>query len=130
VKALVLEKKGFTIDIGEKPTYRVEKVLTRDVAITAVFPEFRYACERIRLAAVLPTGESMSLFEGRWDVYWTGAYNFTSPVRLRKGTRLDLQASYNNGFEATHGPDVRVPIKNGRGLDDELCRMTVQFVER
>ncbi|MEO7453469.1 MAG: hypothetical protein ABIV13_01755, partial [Fimbriimonadales bacterium] len=118
VKSLALEKAGFTIDVGEKPTYRIERVLEGDVAVTAVFPEFRFACERVRLTAVLPTGESKSLFSGRWDVYWTGAYNFITPVDLPSGTRLVLEALYNNGFEATHGPDVRVPIKNGTGLDD------------
>jgi hypothetical protein len=127
IEWLVLEKRGFVIDIGEKPTYVVQKALERDAYITALLPEFRYACERVSLIAELPNGETRRVMEGRWDVYWTGAYNFSDPPLFPKGTRLILRAEYNNGFEATHGPDVRVPIRNGTGLQDELFRMAVQL---
>jgi hypothetical protein len=126
--SVLLEKRGFTIDVGEKPTILVEQTLPVDARVTALLPEFRYACENIELSAQLPSGEKKLLAEGRWDVYWTGAYNYIDPPHLPAGTRLRLSAYYNNGFEASHGPDVRVPIKNGVGLQDELCKMTVQYV--
>ena len=126
--SLELEETGFTIGIGEKPTLTVEQTLPVDARVTALLPEFRYACERIQLSAHLPNGGTRVLAAGRWDVYWTGAYNFINPPQLPAGTLLRLSAYYNNGFEASHGPDVRVPIKNGVGLQDELCKMTVQYV--
>jgi hypothetical protein len=128
LQAIVLEKRDFIIEIGEKSTYEVEHVLSEDVAVTALLPEFRYACERVELTATLPSGATKTLFRGRWDVYWTGGYNFIRPAELPAGTRLVLKAYYNNGFEATHGPAVRTPIRRGTGLDDELCRMTLQYL--
>ena len=124
-KWLILEKTDFTIGIGDKPTYTVEQTLARQVRVISLLPEFRYACERVDLTAILPDGQAKLLFGGRWDVYWTGAYNFVVAPTLPAGTMLRLTASYNNGFEATHGPDVRQPIKHGVGLKDELCRMSL-----
>ena len=127
-QSLVLEQRDFTIEVGEKPTLTAGKVLPARARITALFPEFLYACERVRLDANLPDGQTKTLLSGRWDVYWTGAYNFIDPPVLPAGTVLKLSAYYNNGFEASHGPDVRVPIKQGTGPNDELFKMTVQYV--
>jgi hypothetical protein len=129
VETVVLERTGFTIQNGEKRRIDLTAKLDHGVEVTALLPEFRYACERVELMAELPNGETRALMAGRWDVYWTGAYNFISPPVLPRGTQLKLSAFYNNGFDAAHGPDTRVPIRQGKGLDDELCKMTVQIIE-
>lgn len=127
---IVLERTGFTIDVGEKPEFVLEHTLEADSYVTALLPEFRYACERVDFLALLPNGQQKALMAGRWDVYWTGAYTFIAPPLLPKGTSLRLEATYNNGFDASHGPDLRVPIEWGYGLQNELCRMSVQLVRR
>jgi len=126
--AIVLEKAAFTIQNGEKRQIELSTKLDRVVKVTSLLPEFRYSCERVDLTAVLPSGETKTLMTGRWDVYWTGAYNFIDPPVLPRGTVLKLSAYYNNGFDAAHGPDTRVPIRQGNGLDDELCKMTLQVI--
>lgn len=128
-KWIVLEKRGFTIENGEMVRLDVWTTLDASVKVTSLLPEFRYSCEHVDLTAHLPSGETKVLMAGRWDVYWTGAYNFIDPPTLPKGTELKLSAYYNNGFDAAHGPDTRVPIKQGNGLDEELCRMSIQVIE-
>lgn len=128
VERIVMEKRGFTIQNGEKLRLDLSTTLDADLRVTSLLPEFRYACEQVDLTAVLPTGETRALLKGRWDVYWTGAYNFIDPPVLPKGTELKLSAYYNNGFDAAHGPDTRIPIRQGNGLDDELCKMTIQVI--
>jgi hypothetical protein len=124
-----LEKRGFTIQNGEKLRIDLSTTLNAAVRVISLLPEFRYACEQLDLTAVLPSGETRALMTGRWDVYWTGAYNFIEPPVLPAGTELKLSAYYNNGFDAAHGPDTRVPIRQGNGLDDELCKMSIQIIE-
>jgi len=127
--SIVLEKRGFTLQKGEKIRMDFSRKLDRTVKVTSILPEFRYACERVELTALLPNADSRNLMTGRWDVYWTGAYNFIWPPTLPAGTELKLSAFYNNGFDAAHGPDTRVPVHEGVGLSDERCKVIVQFIE-
>jgi len=103
--------------------------LADDVEIISVLPEARRYARLIRLVATQPSGREEVVFMVRnWDYEWAGSYNFEKPVRLPKGTRLDLTMTYDNSGHALG--EIRTeagPIRFGPGLDDELFWLHFQF---
>ena len=119
---------GIHIKAGDKD--HVEKatfIIPQDCEAFAVNAHAHYLAKRMELTATLPDGESIRLLRTtRWDFRWQEDYAFEKPVKLPRGTRLDILISYDNSASnpnnPTHPPrDVRW----GPATTDEMGSITL-----
>jgi mono/diheme cytochrome c family protein len=80
-------------------------VIPMDAEAIAVFPHAHYLCKDMKVDAHLPDGTTRPLIWIKdWDFNWQGAYRYASPLPLPKGTRLDMQYTYDNSAANPHNP--------------------------
>jgi hypothetical protein len=64
-----------------------------------------------------------------WNFYWQDSYVYKDPLRLPKGTRLDLEAFYDNSSENPFNPSSPPRrVLFGNGTTDEMCFAIFQTV--
>jgi hypothetical protein len=113
------------IDIPPGDSHYVIKasgVLPMDVQAIAVFPHAHYLCKDMKVDAYLPDGSVTPLIWIKdWDFNWQGAYRYASPVKLPKGTRLEMQYTYDNSAANPHNPsDPPREVKFGEETTNEM----------
>jgi hypothetical protein len=89
---------GIDIPAGEKRfTIRDSFTLPIDAEVVSAGGHAHYLAREMRMTATLPNGQKQQLFEiPNWNFNWQERYYFRTPVRLPKGTRLDVEISYDN----------------------------------
>ncbi len=116
---------------GEKQAFvrAISQRLPTNVHVLGVSPHMHNLGKQIRVVAVDPSGRrSVPLIWIKdWDFNWQGAYSFERPIRLPKGSRIRVEAVYDNSAENPKNPNKPPKeIKWGEGTNDEMCLVTVQ----
>ncbi len=121
------------IDIppGEK-RHRITLTTTMaaDSHAVSVLPHGHQLMREISLTATLPGGKIVPMmWVDDWDFNWQGQYHFARPVKLPKGTRLDVVAYYDNSAENPFNPN-KPPrrVKFGLASVDEMLGCHVQVI--
>jgi hypothetical protein len=98
-------------------------VLPGDVTLTSVFPHMHLIAKEMKVTATLPDGAEQSLIWIKdWNFYWQDAYAYAEPVRLPAGTRVDIEAYYDNSADNPFNPSSPPkPVRFGNGSTDEMC---------
>lgn len=121
-----------SLNIGSREVIvqRVERRISEDVSVLAIVPEARAIASQLRLIAHLPGEEPKTLLRVfSWDRFWTGAYNFSKPVFLPKGTVLRTEFVFDNRDHTRPAPQSETkPVKYGLKEGDEMCWMHVQYI--
>jgi hypothetical protein len=83
----------------------------------------------MKVTATLPDGTLMPLVHvDNWDFNWQTSYVFKTPLHLPAGSRVDLEAHYDNSagnpLNPNRPPDV---VKWGEQTTDEMCLAFVTF---
>ena len=130
-QSILLEKPKFEIPVDSVPTFLLSNKIDRPIRIHSVVPEARFYCSKIKLLATLPNNETIVLYDARpWDVYWTGNYQFATPVALPAGTVLEAAFTYaNDEFCSANDGKKPAPVFSGAGLNNEACKLTVVTIE-
>ncbi|MFO0976827.1 MAG: hypothetical protein U0996_10540 [Planctomycetaceae bacterium] len=77
--------------------HRAEYTLPVDTVIFDVTPHMHVLGREIRARAFLPDDSVVPLIWIRkWDFYWQDKYVYESPLELPKGTRIELECSFDN----------------------------------
>lgn len=94
-----------------------------DAEAIAVFPHAHYLAKDMKVDAHLPDGTVVPLIWIKdWDFNWQGAYRYSSPVKLPKGTRLDMQYTYDNSAANPHNPsNPPREVKFGEQTTNEMA---------
>jgi hypothetical protein len=105
---LRLGSQGIDIPAGEsRYVVRDWYVLPVDVELLAVQPHAHYRARTIRGSAVLPDGGTRVLMHiDDWDFRWQHVYRHESPIRLPKGTRLQMEYTYDNSAANARNPQL------------------------
>ena len=85
----------------------------------------------IKVTATLPNGEVLPLvWVDDWEFNWQETYVYAKPMALPRGTRVDLEAYYDNSANNPKNPN-RPPrfVRWGEGSSDEMC-IAFLFVTR
>lgn len=119
------------IPAGESD-YRIasEIVLPEDVLLVSVTPHMHLLGQQMKLTATKPNGEQVPLVWVKdWDFNWQETYQYRQPVALPKGTKIDLEAHYDNSTDNPYNPN-RPPklVTWGENTDDEMCLAFFEFV--
>ena len=116
---------AFSHDIqpGEK-NYHVTAsyTLTGDVRLLSVIPHMHLLGRSIKTTAVLPDNSTIELIDvPHWNYNWQDEYFLSHPLKLPKGTRLEVEGVYDNSSDNPLNPSN--PPKEvfwGEGTTDEM----------
>jgi len=107
---------------------RTSLTLPVDVTLMGIAPHMHLLGRQMKVTATRPDGKVENLiWVDDWDWNWQGQYRYVDPIRLPKGTRLDLEAVYDNSKDNPanpHSPPQRVRF--GRKTTDEMCLCFLQ----
>ena len=73
---------------------------------------------------IYPTGETETVFKGKWNFDWQIGYQLAKPLLLPKGTRVIAIAHYDNSANNKFNPDPTQDHPVGRS---ELGRDAVRI---
>jgi hypothetical protein len=97
--------------------------LPQDVEVLGLTPHAHYLCKDMKVDAVLPDGTVEPLIRIKdWDFNWQGQYRYAEPVKLPKGTRVELEYTYDNSSNNLRNPaNPPVPVRFGEQTTDEMA---------
>jgi hypothetical protein len=100
-----------------------------NATVWSVFPHMHLLGREMKITAKLPDGaEKPIVWVNDWDFNWQETYRYKEPVRLPKGTRVSLVATYDNSErnprQPTHPP---APVTWGEQTTDEMCIGFLQY---
>ncbi len=118
---------GLNIPAGAKNfkvsgSYKVDV----DMDLVTVGAHAHYLGKTMRAWAVHPDGRKEKLFYvDKWDFNWQGNYIYKKPVRLKKGTIVYAELTYDNSAENPANP-FNPPLRVTWGLEstDEMAAVT------
>ena len=122
---------GIDIPPGEKGyTIRDSFTMPIDAEVVSAGGHAHYLAKQMRMTATLPDGQKKELFDiPDWKFNWQERYYFSKPIRLPKGTKLDVEVSYDNSAgnpSNPSNPPKRVTF--GEQSTDEMGAVTIEMV--
>jgi mono/diheme cytochrome c family protein len=101
-----------------------------DVHAIGVTPHMHLLGREMKVKAVRPDGREVPLVWIKdWDFNWQGQYLFRAPVALPRGTRLELEAVYDNSAANVKNPsNPPKRVQWGEQTTDEMCLCGVHVV--
>jgi len=102
---------------------RASYTVPTDLTALQVTPHMHLLGREMTLTATLPDGTQKRLVRvPDWDFNWQTTYVYKEPMKLPKGTRIDLVARYDNSEKNMRNPH-RPPRAVGWGeqTTDEMC---------
>jgi len=114
------------IDIPPGDNHYVVKsslVMPRDVEFSGIFPHAHWLCKDMKLEATFPNGETAHLMWIKdWDFNWQGGYRYDTPVRLPKGTRVNMEYTFDNSEKNVRNPSSPpARVHFGEQTTDEMA---------
>ena len=104
----------------EKATY----TLPVDTTLLDMVPHMHMLGREMKVWSKAPNGKTRPLLWIKdWDFDWQGQYSFAQPVRLLKGTQINVDAWYDNSSENPLNPNS--PPKTVRWGDDSTDEMLI-----
>jgi hypothetical protein len=101
----------------------IQKALSEDMTLGAISPHMHQIGREMKVWATLPDGNRLDLLWLKdWDFNWQETYRYKTPIRLPKGTRLEMVAYYDNSETNPRNPHH--PPKDlawGEQTTDEMC---------
>jgi peroxiredoxin len=97
--------------------------LPADITLRTIFPHMHLLGKEMKVTATLPDGITKPLiYVNDWDFNWQETYEYKEPIKLPKGTRVDMVAIYDNSesnpHQLIHPPR---PVTFGEQTTDEMC---------
>jgi hypothetical protein len=120
------------IDIAPGDAHYVVKasrMLPSDAELVGVTPHAHYLCKDMKINAYLPDGSVKPLIWIKdWDFNWQSAYTYADPVKLPKGTRIEMEYTYDNSANNPRNP-VTPPkrVTYGEATTDEMGLAFLSF---
>jgi hypothetical protein len=121
------------LDIPPGDSHYVAKsslTIPEDVQLIGVTPHAHYLCKDMKVNATFPDGSTKPLIWIKdWDFNWQNAYRYKAPIDLPKGTRIDLEYTYDNSENNPHNPaHPPVRIHWGEETKDEMALVFLNVV--
>jgi len=121
---LPLINQNFTIPPND-PNYKVTASANAGwpVHLYLIAPHMHLLGRKMHVTATIPGGEQKCLINvDDWDFNWQGMYQFSEPMTIPYGTKLSLEASYDNSGGNFRNPNVPPkPVSWGEQTTDEMC---------
>ena len=122
VSRVVAANQTFAIPPGN-PDYHVDGAITlnHDAEIVSLKPHMHLRGKWMEFRAIYPTGEKETLLSvPRYDFNWQLDFVPVKPIRVPKGTRLEVSAGFDNSANNPFNPDPSKTIRWGDQSWDEM----------
>lgn len=125
---LLLIDKQIDIEPGDAAFRTADAgALPIDMEVLSIFPHMHLIGKEMRLTAKLPDGATKPLLLiDDWDFNWQNIYEFAAPVRLPKGTVIEMQAVHDNSADNPQNPQD--PPKRVRWGEQSFDEMSLAFI--
>jgi peroxiredoxin len=128
VKKLLVEEAVMSRLLFIPPGARRHRVaggitLGEDSHILAILPHMHLLGTEIKVTATTPDGKVQPLvWIDDWEFNWQETYVYKEPIGLPRGTRISLEAFYDNSADNPRNPN-RPPrfVRWGEESSDEMC---------
>ncbi|MDA0709982.1 MAG: hypothetical protein O3B73_07230, partial [bacterium] len=97
--------------------------ISQDEHVLGILPHMHLLGTEMKVVATYPTGEKINLVWVKpWDFNWQETYVYKEPVALPRGTRITLEAHYDNSASNPNNPN-KPPrlVRWGEKSTDEMC---------
>ena len=101
-----------------------------DVDLFGIIPHAHYVCKDMRGYAILPNGGRRTLLHiPDWNFNWQDQYRYPAPIRLRAGTRIEMEFTYDNSAENPRNPNHPPRrVVYGPATTDEMAGLHLEVV--
>jgi hypothetical protein len=104
-------------------------LVPEDVDLIGIIPHAHLLCKEMKADARLPDGKTEPLIWIRdWDFNWQGQYRYAEPVRLPKGTRIEMRYVYDNSANPHNPSDPPKRVTFGEQTTNEMALLFLQVV--
>lgn len=99
-----------------------------DAKITALMPHMHVRGKACRYDLIAPDGKRERLLDvPRYDFNWQLAYNYREPKEVKKGSKIEFIAWYDNSDKNPHNPDPSKTVRWGLQTYDEMHLGYVEY---
>ena len=124
-RALLLVMNRY-LDIPAGESHYVVKgsiTVPQDAELWGITPHAHYLATDMKINAHLPDGSVIPLIWIKdWDFNWQGQYRYKEPIKLPKGTKIELEYVYDNSAGNPHNPSSPpVRVRFGEQTKDEMA---------
>jgi hypothetical protein len=131
VTGIPMIQRHLNIPAGEK-RYQVTASFTVpiDVQAIGITPHMHLLGREMKVTAYLPdTTLQPMIWIKDWNFNWQDQYLYSKPVRLPKGTRLVMEAYYDNSSDNPRNPNnPPKPVMWGEQTTDEMAFCPIQII--
>jgi len=102
------------------------------VEILAIYPHAHYLGKQVDAWATLPDGTRRWLIKiADWDMNWQAVYRYREPVRLPKGTTVEMRITYDNSESNPRNPNHPAKrVRAGPRSEDEMGHVWLQALPK
>ena len=124
---------NFLIDIpaGESHYIRTASIgpIPADVTLLGITPHMHLVGKQMKVTAIEPDGKVVPLVNiTDWDFRWQDQYRFVDPVKLPKGTIVNMEAVYDNSANNPDNPNTPPKrVTHGEQTTNEMCICFLQY---
>lgn len=122
VLTLQMDNEKFVIPAGERE-FRVSVwgTLPNDALLLGFFPHMHLRGSSFEYTRLLDNGLPVTLLKVKpYDFYWQLYYRLAEPLALKKGTRLNWIATYDNSAANRRNPDPAADVRYGPQSWEEM----------
>ncbi|HJT89199.1 MAG TPA: cytochrome c [Bryobacteraceae bacterium] len=91
-----------------------------DAQLVYIQPHLHLRGKDYELRVIYPTGETETVFKGKWNFDWQIGYQLAKPLSVPKGTRIVAIAHYDNSVTNKYNPDPNKLVWWGDQNWDEM----------
>jgi hypothetical protein len=118
------------IPAGEADYVRTAQIpVLFNVTLFGIMPHMHNVGKTMKVWATFPDGRTQTLIDVRdWDWNWQEQYQFREPVKIPLGSRINLEAHYDNSDKNDKNPNNPPKrIRFGEQTTDEMCLCFMQI---
>jgi len=98
-----------------------EATFSEPVELHVLYPHMHYRGKRFEYQAVFPDGHSEKLLSvPKYNIHWQSFYSFEKPMLLPAGTKIHVDAAFDNSSENPVNPDPTQEVVWGLKSRDEM----------
>ncbi|MBV9267607.1 MAG: hypothetical protein JO061_15675 [Acidobacteriaceae bacterium] len=121
--SVIISNRDIDIQPGDAH-YLIKAALTTpsDAELLRITPHAHYLCKEMKIDAHLPDGSVKPLIWIKdWDFNWQNTYTYKNPIALPKGTRIEMEYTYDNSAANPRNPaHPPVHVTYGEQTTDEM----------
>lgn len=119
-----LQNFGLLIPPGDKNyAIRANLPVPADATLLTIAPHMHLLGRQMTVTATLPNGKEKRLIHiSDWDFNWQGFYAYREPIKIPRGSRVNLTARYDNSAGNPRNPNSPPKwVSWGEQTTDEMC---------